>query len=329
MERIVIEVDDKLAKAWRRASEKKRKTIHLTISCLLLSLSAFSQIEMQKSDDGVLFTDGTKKVAFYQKEAPESNRNKGHSNYFHPVYLPDGTVVTEDAPEDHIHHRGIYWAWHQILMNGKQLGDQWVLENFTHDVKDVDFSGLADGSGVFKTMVEWKSPAYKNGEKAFLEERTTVNFHPQKKNYRIIQFEIQLKALVENLQLGGSDDVKGYGGFSVRMKLPGDVNFSSARTPVEPTNEAIEAENHINITGSLARDSGLGGVLIYSTNDFETANKWILRKQKSMQNAVWPGREPVAISTTEPTTLKYVVVLYTGRINESRLAKELSQLKWD
>ena len=305
------------------------KTLILLLSCFLISLAGFSQIGMKRIDDGILFTEGKNKIAFYKKDASGMNLDKGRSNYFHPLYLPDGTEITEDAPADHLHHRGLFWAWHRVLINGRAIGDGWELKDFIQDVKGVEFFRLSESEGVFKTIVEWKSPVYENGNKAFMEERATINFYAQKNNFRIIQFSIQLKALVDGLQLGGSDDEKGYGGFSVRMKLPEDVRFSSSNGLLEPTNEALEADDYVNISGSLAKKSGPGGVLIYSANDFETADKWILRRKNSMQNAVFPGREPVAVSVTEPTVLKYAVVLYSGEIKEHRIMKELGKLKWD
>jgi len=40
------------------------------------------------------------------------------ANYLHPVYGLDGEVLTEDFPEDHAHHRGIFWAWPHIRVGG-------------------------------------------------------------------------------------------------------------------------------------------------------------------------------------------------------------------
>src|SRR5512141_1346076 len=39
---------------------------------------------------------------------PEAMRR---SSYLHPVYTPDGTVLTDDFNKDHPHHRGVFWAW--------------------------------------------------------------------------------------------------------------------------------------------------------------------------------------------------------------------------
>ncbi len=306
-----------------------KKTILLILSGFFYFANAYAQISMERIDDGILITEGNKKIAFYQKEAAAMNLDKGRNNYFHPVYLPDGTLITEDAPADHIHHRGIFWAWHQVLIDGERVGDQWELREFIHDVKSVEFFRVEEGMATLKTIVNWNSPAFENGETPFVQERTRVNFYEQRKNYRIIQFEIELKALVEHVALGGSDDVKGYGGFSVRTKLPADVTFTSDEGVVLPQNEAVEAGNYINVSGSMARDSRPGGVLIYSANEFETANDWILRSENSMQNAVWPGRKPVALSETEPTVLRYALVLYSGALKEKRVLKTLSKLSWD
>ncbi|WP_053181810.1 DUF6807 family protein [Sunxiuqinia dokdonensis] len=305
------------------------KTLVLLLSALFYSASAFAQLSMERTDDGILLTEGDKKIAFYKKEAAAMNLDKGRNNYFHPVYLPDGTLITEDAPADHIHHRGIFWAWHQLLIDGEPIGDQWELREFIHDVKSVEFFRVEEGMATLKTIVNWNSPAYEGGEKPFVQERVQVNFYEQRKNYRIIQFEIELKALVENVELGGSDDVKGYGGFSVRANLPADVTFTSDEGVVLPQNEAVEAGNYINMSGSMAQNSRPGGVLIYSANEFETANDWILRSENSMQNAVWPGRKPVALAETEPTVLRYALVLYSGEIKENRVLKTLRKLSWD
>ncbi|WP_430973956.1 DUF6807 family protein [Sunxiuqinia rutila] len=307
----------------------KSKFLSLLIVGLLLVCPAFAQISMERVDEGILFTDGKKKIAFYVKEAPAMNLDKGRTNYFHPVYLPDETVLTENSPEDHIHHRGIFWAWHQILIEGESIADQWELKDFIHDVRSVEFVRPSPDLGTLKTRVEWKSPNYREGATAFVEESTKVHFHQQSKNYRIIQFEIQLKALTDGVALGGSDDVKGYGGFSTRIKLPEDVTFSSENGAVQPQKEAVEAGKLMHIKGSMAKNGGQGGMLIYSENDFETAQSWILRSQNSMQNAVWPGRIPVSISTINPTVLRYAVVLYSGKINEGRVLKALQKLQWN
>jgi len=50
------------------------------------------------------------------------------SSYIHPVFAPDGTVVTDDFPQDHPHHRGICGAGRlssskaRPMMSGRSWG---------------------------------------------------------------------------------------------------------------------------------------------------------------------------------------------------------------
>ena len=39
--------------------------------------------------------------------------------YIHPVYTPSGLVITDDYPEDHLHHHGIWAAWTNTVYEGR------------------------------------------------------------------------------------------------------------------------------------------------------------------------------------------------------------------
>ena len=44
---------------------------------------------------------------------------KPHSCYIHPLYGLDGEVLTDDFPADHLHHRGVFWAWPHVTVDGR------------------------------------------------------------------------------------------------------------------------------------------------------------------------------------------------------------------
>lgn len=46
---------------------------------------------------------------------PEQTR----SCYIHPLYSLNGKVLTEDFPEDHLHHHGIFWTWPIVKTRGQ------------------------------------------------------------------------------------------------------------------------------------------------------------------------------------------------------------------
>jgi len=41
------------------------------------------------------------------------------SNYVHPLFGPNGEILTKDYSPDHPHHRGIYWAWPEVTYRGE------------------------------------------------------------------------------------------------------------------------------------------------------------------------------------------------------------------
>ena len=293
---------------------------------MVFGITGFAQVKMQKQNEGILFTEEGENVLFYQMKPKSLDGKYERCNYIHPLWGIDGTVLTEDFPEDHLHQRGVYWAWHQIWIDGNRIGDGWAIDNFEQEVIDVEYISKEGGTAVLKTTVDWKSDLWKtNGEKVpYLREESTLIIHSKKGNYRIIDFEISLNALVENLSIGGSEDVKGYSGFSVRMKLPEDVKFIGPAGIIEPQNEAVQSKGYVNISGSVGKNNSNGGiVMVDNPENPGYPQPWILRKQKSMQNAAFPGNTTVAISTRKPLVLKYSLIIYSGNISGKNIKRIL------
>jgi hypothetical protein len=272
-------------------------------------------------NDGFLFMEGKDSICYYQKKPKDKDGKYSRCNYISPLYGPDGSRLTEDFPADHPHHRGIFWAWPQVLIDNKPISDGWELKNLQQKVTSVEFM-LKKGIGIFNTTTEWKSPLWENGTKAYLKEDTQITIHPKTENFRRIDFEIHLKALTDRLSIGGSDDEMGYGGFSTRLIWPTDVTFTGATGSVDPVNTAIEAGNSMNISGSFLKGEKKGGVIIWSDpSNPAPATSWIIRKETSMQNAAFPGRKPVAISFDQPLVLKYSLLIYQDTMKPKLIEK--------
>ncbi len=298
-----------------------------TFGILILVVFVFqvnAQVRMQKLEGGFLFSENDEKVLFYQKQPKNLDGKFERCNYIHPLWGIDGTVLTEDFPADHLHHRGIFWTWHQIWIDGQRIGDGWEIKDFEQEVTDVEYFSKQGGIAVLKTEVNWKSNLWKkHGEKVpYLKEKATISIHPKIDNCRKIDFEISLLALEENLTIGGSEDVKGYSGFSVRMALPEDVKFIGPKGVIEPQNEAIQSVGYVNISGSIGKNNGEGGiVMVDNPQNPGYPQPWILRKQKSMQNAAFPGYTTLPISNQKPLVLKYSLLVYSGKINEKGIQR--------
>ncbi|HCE58767.1 MAG TPA: hypothetical protein DER09_13300 [Prolixibacteraceae bacterium] len=286
-----------------------------------------AQVKMKKTVNGLLFTERSDSVLLYRNKLVSIDGKFTRTHYIHPLWAPDGKILTEDFPIDHPHHRGIFWAWHQIVVNGKNICDGWELKNFSQKINDLQFRALKNGSAELKTEVEWASPNLKNESGKLIpmiQEKTKIIIHPAVKNYRKIDFEISLLALVENLSIGGSADEKGYSGFSARIKLPEDVVFKEVAGNVLPQNTAVVSPGYIDISGGMLKNGKPGGVVIV---DFPEnpgyPQPWILRAKNSMQNAAWPGNQLVQISTKEPLVLKYSLLVYSGEMKGKTIQKML------
>ena len=300
----------------------------LLLCALLFQISVNAQVTMKKGDGGILFTEEGEKIFFYQSEPKNIDGKYERTNYIHPLWGMDGEVLTEDFPADHLHHRGIFWAWHQVWIDGKRIGDPWELKNFEQNVSEIEFF-VRDDAGILKTEVEWKSNQWiKLGKKApYLQENTKITIHPENRNYRRIDFEISLLALEENLSIGGSEDEKGYSGFSVRLKLPEDVEFSGPEGEVKPQTTAVISDGFINISGSMGNGGKNAGVVIVDHPENPGyPQPWILRAKNSMQNAAYPGNKTIQVSTTEPLVLKYSLIVYSGKMKTRKIIRILDEV---
>ena len=274
-------------------------------------------VRVTKDPQGYWFTDGDNKVLFYQaqrKALPDGRAAR--SNYFHPLYDLGGNVLTEDFPKDHIHHRGIFWAWHQVRINGTTVQDQWVNRDSFWTVQDAQIGSDA-GSASLALRVVWESPRFTDsrGERRpFVQEQSVTRVHRTEGAIRKIDFHQRLTALVDGVEIGGSEDAKGYGGFSYRIVLPPDIRFTGVQGAVTPIENAVGSSPWMDMSGSYgaSEKSGLTVLTHPSTTGFP--QPWILRARGSMQNAVYPGRQPVAIRRDRPVVLRYRIVLHRGEL---------------
>jgi hypothetical protein len=286
------------------------------------SLSA--QLSMKKTDGGIIVVDGQKNVLQYNSAPKSKNGEFERCNYVHPLWGMDGEVLTEDFPADHLHHRGVFWAWHQVWIGDKRIGDPWLLEDFEQDVVELEFLKQIGGSVKINAEVDWKSNLWKkDGKKVpYMREITNIVIHPAIGNSRKIDFEIRLEALEENLKIGGSTDDKGYSGFSLRMVLPDDIRFAGSAGEIKPELTAVKSEGYVNISGSIGKNGNKGGIVIIdSPENLGYPQSWILREKNSMQNVVFPGRECIPVSINKPLVLNYSLLVYSGKLSDKKITK--------
>lgn len=278
---------------------------------LLTALVHAEPIVITEQPEGFQFSEGKTPVLFYQRQVKSLNGKAPRANYVHPLHDLDGRVITEDFPADHAHHRGIFWTWHQLRVAGKAIGDPWEAKDTVWDIKQ----GEILPEGALRVTVEWKSPQFAGEDgkqKPIVRETTTIRAYPAEGDTRKIDFEIRLLAVEKDVSIGGSEDAKGYSGFSPRFKLPPDARFRGDYGLVTPTSPPVAASPFMDMVGAYEGGKPSGVAMLCHPSNPGYPQPWIIRAAKSMQNAVYPGREAVPLSTSTPTVLKYRLVLHRG-----------------
>lgn len=259
-------------------------------------------IHMMKQADGVWIMEDDRKVFFYRTDGTTGPANrKGRNHYIHPLMAPDGTtVLTQDSPKDHIHQRGVFWAWHEVFVRGAKVADGWLLDDISWEVTSLSFDTDTD---VLHLNVNWLTG---KDQEAVVSEHTRIHISPTKDGHQQIDFHIEMMALAEGVSIAGSDDVKGYGGFSARLINQKDMLFSSQGKRVKPTKVQLKAGSSMTIDWS---SGNLPQITMACGAEGEGVDHWIIRNNLSMQNCAWPGRPHVSLPKGKVTSINASLTL--------------------
>ena len=282
---------------------------------LMLMPSMRAQVLLwQKDTSGITLLEDAEPIYRYQRTTRSLNGTYPRAHYIHPLYGLNGEIITEDFPEDHPHHRGIFWAWHQLYVGDQKLGDSWSCENIGWEVDDVK-TDISYRYAELKTRVLWKSNL---GEEDSTEQVPVIKEETSIAYTRVngatnLDFTIELVPLLRDIRLGGSDDEKGYGGFSARLKLPEDVLFRGKKGTVIPQINPVDAGGWVDLLASFDAESAKIGVTLMNHPDNPPPFQgWILRDHASMQNAAWPGRKPILLRKGKKVTLRYRIMIHAA-----------------
>ena len=301
---------------------KSRITPFFLLLAIGLSLSPVKgqKLRAVKNGDGVQLSEGDAQVFFYQARPKSMDGKYDRADYIHPLYSLGGKVITEDFPADHLHQRGIYWAWHQIIYKGQQIADGWSCENIAWEVVDTRITSKKNAVTLDNDVL-WRA-VLDDRLTPVIRENSRITVYPSRENYRVIDFDIRLVPLLDSMMLGGSKDEKGYSGFSLRLKLPQDIRFLTSEKEVQAQELALNAGPWMDFVGSFdganAPVSGLA-VFCHPSNP-GYPQPWIIRSEKSMQNPAYPGRAPVSLRR-DGLRLRYRVVIHDNTLDVEEIGR--------
>ena len=272
------------------------------------------QLEFSVTDEGIMLLENERPRFFYQTAVKSKDGKFPRANYIHPLYGHEGEVLTEDFPEDHLHHRGIFWSWHQLYAEGKRIADPWLLENIKWDVQNTS-TRVKGNTAVLQAEVFWIQDST---GKAVVKEDVSITYKRPEKEVYSLTFDISLTALVDGVAIGGSEDEKGYGGFSPRFVLPEDVSFHSRTGKIEPRNLPVQAGPWMALKGSFnpSETTQSGIVIMGEPEKLPSYQGWILRSSRSMQNMAFPGKEAIEIKRAESLNFRNQLLVHSNLSTE-------------
>lgn len=249
-------------------------------------------------------------LIYTRKDPPEGmNRNYWRSNYIHPLYGLDGEILTDDFPEDHPHHRGIFWTWPDVTYGEREI-DPWALRGVRQLFRNWD--GKETGPDYANVLFTggWRLD---DGWDPFVEEQISVTVHSADEVGRAIDFDLHFRNVSsEKVTLRGRGET-GYGGFNIRPDgdRP-DIRITTAEGKMEDDALVVES-GWADFSSLVSGDGTYAGFALFqhpANPDFPHPG-WILRHYGFL-GASWPQYERIELDPDESFQLSYRVYVHRG-----------------
>jgi Family of unknown function (DUF6807) len=259
---------------------------------------------------------------------------------FHPLFTPAGERLTDFAPGDHHHHRGVFLAWHSMTFKRKAdfsaLGPLGPTHGF--DINRADFWGWGQFAPIDKRVITNRDVKLVNAEaksaqieivndwtiegQKYLGERTTVSWR-EDTGAHVLDLTYQLTPDWD-LTL----DRTAFGGFCVRARNDGESWYSDASGKVtrpDPHYSAPDlnwpAADWYAFSIKLKTGKEIGCAVINHASNPPTT--WHNPRYVWMVNPTVVAERPVDVAQGKTLTLKYRVVVFDGAL-PTGLVRQLS-----
>lgn len=238
------------------------------------------------------------------------------SDYLHPLYGPQGEVLTEDWSPDHPHHRGFYWAWPEVDWQGRR-GDLHALQSvFARPTGEIREEQGAD----YVQIVAENQWHWEDGT-PIVREQASFRVWQKTAAGRAIDLQFRFTALAADVQVARRG-TQHYGGLNVRLSAAADQRIETFTDPATATPRRAWAQR----SGTPQGGQGLIGITILQHPDNpEYPGDWVQYPNLSWIQPTFPtANTRYTISRDKPLVLKYRLWIHAGR-----QTPETIQAWWD
>ena len=251
--------------------------------------------------------------------------------YFHPISLTDGTELTWLRPPDHPWHYGLWFSWKFIdgvnyweedSNTGKAAG--------TTEWDNVKVQTHFDGSADITMDLSYHEP---NKPTVLSEKRTVVISTPDDSGGYIMDWTSVFTCVSEKLELNrtplpGEKDGQswgGYAGLSLRIrKSVQDAQFTGTKGPVTLKDGRFRGNDVAMEYSGIVNDKIFGVAMFDHPDNLNSPTPWYLIDTETM-DFFTPAvicYAPHIMSKGETLTLKYRIIIHSGRFDSNELKEK-------
>lgn len=306
-------------------------------SLALLAALAFAQpffgytadLRLERTPEALIIKEsgGPEFLRYWLQQPEGSNLSVESACFFHPLATPAGIPITDAAPADHPHHRGIFLAW--VEMHGERSADFWGWGEHApkQDRRIVNrrvSSARARGHlAAFVAENAWRA----EGE-TMLVERLQAAFHAGPETHLL-----DLK-----YRLTPSTDLTlaewAFSGFCVRVRQNGSITAFSPDGKIDlpdpvHTDPATDWPDAPWYAFVITLEEGRKAGVALLNHPENPPTRWHNHRQTRMLNPCITALGPLQLQRHEPLSLRYRVVAFDGELPAARLntlAKTWSKL---
>ena len=254
---------------------------------------------------------GGKPILRYMTEKPIASKLTADSvACFHPLCTPSGEVVTAFAPDDHLHHRGVFLAWY-AMQGGQTKADFWGWGRFAPTEGRVIETG------------DWRTEKQEDRVTMHVRNHWLADGAPMIHEDLAATVRPQGPANVVDLTytLRPTADVtidrSAFGGFCVRCRNDGEITFTGpdgvvSRPPphyLKPETDWPAASGY-DLSVKLADGKTVGAAVLDHPQN--PPSGWHNVARLGMINPCITAAGPVTIKKGKPLVLRYRLVVHDG-----------------
>lgn len=278
-------------------------------------------------DQATQFVDGDRVILQYNHGPKDITGRDGPdavTGYIHPILGVDGETLSQNEPADHLHHRGNFWAWPRLRIDGKPVaGDWWSRDGIRYRLQHVRRRAAGPVLATITSDGVWAPLDAGADAEPYVRECVTIRVFERTGDAHAYDVDIDLYAMRDKLEMAGRDTAhKGYGGFTFRVPRPANATITADGMWI-PGDGNMYRTRWADYSGLFGgADAPPSGVAIL-THPSHPGNPpgWCLRPY-GILNPSYPGLDYVPLHRDMPLRLRYRVVLHRGTAKDARIADE-------